>query len=30
MQGSSVKDIFSYAFVENKDVALLAFTSWVV
>ncbi|KAK9993039.1 hypothetical protein SO802_022742 [Lithocarpus litseifolius] len=30
MQGSSVKEIFSHAFAENKDVALLAFTGWTV
>ena len=30
MQGSSVKEIFSHAFAENKDVTLLAFTGWAV
>ena len=30
LQGSTVKEIFSYAFEENMDVALLAFTSWFV
>ena len=30
MQGSSVKEIFSHAFAEKKDVALLTFTGWAV
>lgn len=30
MQVSSVKEIFSHAFSEKKDTALLAFTSWAV
>ncbi|KAK9993595.1 hypothetical protein SO802_023298 [Lithocarpus litseifolius] len=30
MQGSSVKEIFSHALAENKDVELLAFTGWAV
>ena len=30
MQGSSVKEIFSHALAEKKDVALLAFTGWAV
>ena len=30
MQGSSVKEIPSHAFLEKKDVALLAFTGWAV
>ena len=30
LQGSSVKEIFNYAFSKNTDAALLAFTGWAV